>query len=199
MTNNSAIAFKDPQWATRKGDRVNEGPDPDGSSTDRAAVEHNTRIAREWIEEFNKGNRAKEEEVLTSDYIAYPPPSLSPSSLDHGGWTKFLDVFVTGFPDLHLEIEDVVADEHMVAQRIRFTGTHTGDFQGLPPTNRSINFTGLELNRVRDGRFDAHWFQLDQVTMMQQLGLTIVPGPRLVPRLISAKIKQLLGFAVRAR
>jgi predicted ester cyclase len=199
MTNNSAIAVTDPERVARKGDGVNEEGGPDINSTDRRAVEHNTRIAREWIDEFNKGNRAKEEEILTSDYIAYPPASLSPSSLDHDGWTMFLDVFVQGFPDLHLEIEAVVADEHMVAQRIRFTGTHTGDFQGLPPTNRNINFTGLELNRVRDGRFDAHWFELDQVTMMRQLGLTIVPGPRLVPRLISGKIKQLLGLATRAR
>jgi len=165
----------------------------DVGPADPAVVEHNTRIAREWIAEFNKGNRAKEEEILTSDYVAYPPASLSPTSLDHDAWTKFLDVFVQGFPDLHLEVEDAVADEHTVAQRISFTGTHTGDFQGLPPTNRKVSFTGLELNRVRDGRIEAHWFQLDQVTMLQQLGLMVVPGPRLLPRLIAGKVKQLFG------
>lgn len=171
---------------------IEEG-DQGTSAAVAASIAHNRRIAREWIEQFNRRNHAYEAEILTSDYIAYPPESLSPAPFDHDAWTGFLQGFLTGFPDLHLEIQDAVADEHMVAQRILFTGTHTGDFQGLPPTNRKIRLTGLELNHVRDGRVDHHWFQLDQVTMMQQLGLTIVPGPRLIPRLLAGKIKQLFG------
>lgn len=141
------------------------------------SIEHNRRIARRWIEEFNERNHAYEAEILTTDYTCYAPASISPAALDHDGWTEFLGAFLTGFPDLHIEIESTVADEQMIAQRVRFTGTHTGVFQGLPPTNRRVDFHGLELSHIRDGRIATHWFELDQVTMLRQLGLTVVPGP----------------------
>jgi hypothetical protein len=57
-------------------------------------------------------------------------------ALDSDAWAAFLGTFLEGFPDLHLEVQDTVADEEMNAQRILFTGTHTGHFRGLPPTGR---------------------------------------------------------------
>ena len=92
------------------------------------------------------------------------------------------------FPDLHLEVLDSSADEGMVAQRILFTGTHTGSFRGLPPSNRQVRFSGLEINRMVDAKVAEHWFQLDTVTLFQQLGLRVVPGPRLLPRLLASRL-----------
>jgi steroid delta-isomerase-like uncharacterized protein len=155
-------------------------------------TEHNRRVAREWIETFNARNRAAEDELLASDYIAHAPASLQGEPLDHKAWGEFLAMFVRGFPDLYLEIEAVAADEQMVAQRVLFTGTHSGDFNGLPPTNRKVRFTGLELNRMLDGRVAEHWFELDQVALLRQLGLLVVPGPRLVPRLLTAALRRLM-------
>jgi hypothetical protein len=94
-------------------------------------------------------------------------------------------------------VQDSAADEEMVAQRILFTGTHTGPFQGLPPTNRQVRFSGLEINRVVDGKVAEHWVQLDALTLFEQLGLRVVPGPRLLPRLIASPITRL--FAKRRR
>ena len=81
----------------------------------------------------------------------------------------------------------------MVAQRILFTGTHTGNFRGLPPTNREVRFGGIEINRMVDGKVAEHWFQLDAVTLFQQIGLLVVPGPRLIPRLLARPVKKLFG------
>ena len=81
----------------------------------------------------------------------------------------------------------------MVAQRILFTGTHTGTFRGLPPTGRQVRFSGLEINRMVDGKVAEHWFQLDAVTLFEQLGLRVVPGPRLLPRLLASPVTRLLG------
>ena len=81
----------------------------------------------------------------------------------------------------------------MVAQRILFTGTHTGNFRGLPPTNRKVRFSGIEINRMVDGKVAEHWFQLDAVTLFQQIGLLVVPGPRLIPRLLARPVKKLFG------
>lgn len=88
-------------------------------------------------------------------------------------------------------MQDAVADEEMTAQRILFTGTHTGPFHGLPPTGREIRFSGIEINRMADGKGAEHWFQLDALTLFQQLGLRVVPRPRLLPRLMIAALASL--------
>jgi hypothetical protein len=85
------------------------------------------------------------------------------------------------------------AEADLVAQRIRSEGTHTGVFQGLPPTNRRVEFSGLELNRFVEGRVAEHWFQLDALGLLQQLGLIVLPGPRLLPRLLNHQVKNLGG------
>jgi len=93
---------------------------------------------------------------------------------------------------------DSSADEAMVAQRILFTGTHTGTFRGLPPTGRKVRFCGLEINRMVDGKVAEHWFQMDSVTLFEQLGLRVIPGPRLLARLIASPVSRLMGKRRRA-
>ena len=156
-------------------------------------AEDNRAAARRWIEAFNARDEQREADARTADYIAHAPAGIEPAPLDSDGWTQFLSGFLDGFPDLHLEVEDAAADGEMVAQRILFTGTHTGVFQGLPPTNRHVTFGGLEINRMVDGKVAEHWFYLDQVTLLEQLGLLVVPGPRLLPRLLTHQAKKLLG------
>jgi len=159
--------------------------------SDVASVDHNKAVSRRWIEVFNQRDDAGEADVRADDYVAHAPASLEPAPLDGEAWTKFLAGFVEGFPDLKLTVEDAVAEGDLVAQRVHFEGTHTGEFQGLPPTNRKVDFHGLELNRFVDGRVVEHWFQLDSLTLLQQLGLTVVPGPRLLPRILTHQVKKL--------
>ena len=88
-----------------------------------------------------------------------------------------LSTFLEGFPDLHLEVQDTVADEEMNPQRILFTGTHTGPFRGLPPTGRKVRFSGLEISRIVDGKAAEHWVQMDTLTMFEQLGCESSQAP----------------------
>jgi predicted ester cyclase len=163
-----------------------------------AAAEHNRTVALRWIDAFNARDDAAEAAARTTDYVAHAPESIQTAALDSDAWVEFLGVFLEGFPDLHLEVLDSSADEAMVAQRILFTGTHTGIFRGLPPTGRKVRFSGLEINRMVDGRVAEHWFQLDAVTLFEQLGLRVVPGPRLLPRLLASAVTRLLGKQRRA-
>jgi steroid delta-isomerase-like uncharacterized protein len=158
-----------------------------------AAAEHNRTVALRWIDAFNARDDAAEAAARTTDYIAHAPDSIQTAALDSDAWVEFLGVFLEGFPDLHLDVLGSSADEAMVAQRILFTGTHTGTFRGLPPTGRKVRFSGLEINRMVDGKVAEHWFQLDSVTLFEQLGLHVVPGPRLLPRLLASPVKRLLG------
>jgi steroid delta-isomerase-like uncharacterized protein len=170
--------------------KTNEPPQHAAAS---GSAEHNRLVARRWIDAFNARDDQAEAAARTADYIAHAPDSIQTGALDSDAWVEFLGVFIEGFPDLHLEVQDSSADEAMVAQRILFTGTHTGSFRGLPSTGRKVRFSGLEINRMVDGRVAEHWFQLDAVTLFEQLGLRIVPGPRLLPRLLAAPITRLFA------
>jgi predicted ester cyclase len=182
---------------TRRAHSVNNEPTPDtttGSATDPSgatSVEHNKAVSRRWIEVFNDRDDAAEADVRAPDYVAHAPASLEPAPLDSEAWTRFLSGFVEGFPDLRLTVEDAVGEGDLVAQRVHFAGTHTGEFQGLPPTQRRVSFSGLELNRFVDGRVAEHWFQLDALSLLQQLGLMVVPGPRLLPRVLTHQLNKL--------
>jgi steroid delta-isomerase-like uncharacterized protein len=166
-------------------------PDSPAQQVDATSVEHNKLVSRRWIDVFNERDDEGQADVIAPDYVAYAPVSLEPAPLDSEAWTRFLAGFVEGFPDLRLTVEDAVAEGELVAQRVHFEGTHTGEFQGLPATHRRVEFHGLELNRFVDGRVAEHWFQLDSLTLLQQLGLVVVPGPRLVPRVLAHQLKKL--------
>src|SRR5215216_806604 len=176
------------------GDETSQPPATlEGSSRQKRApsAEENKAVSRRWVEAFNTNDEQREADARTADFIAHAPASLAPAPLDSDAWTEFLFAFREGFPDLQLTVEDAVGDGELVAQRLLFKGTHTGVFQGLPPTNREVMFSGLELNRMVDGKVAEHWVQMDQVTLLQQLGLLVVPGPRLVPRLLTHQAKKL--------
>ena len=77
----------------------------------------------------------------------------------------------TAFPDLRVEIEDIVAEGDRVAVRARWTGTHRGTLPMMPfpPTTRTVEFTGMVFWRVRDGRIVERWATLDRLALQQQL------------------------------
>jgi steroid delta-isomerase-like uncharacterized protein len=152
--------------------------------------EHNRIAARRWIDAFNSRDDAAEAGARADGYVAHAPDSMRMPRMDSDAWVEFLAVFLEGFPDLHIEVQDSAADERMVAQRMLFTGTHTGPFRGLPPTGRPVRFSALEINRMVDGKVAEHWFQLDAVTLFEQLGLRVVPGPRLLPRLLASAVSK---------
>jgi predicted ester cyclase len=156
-------------------------------------VEHNKAVSRRWIDVFNARDDEGEADVRAPGYIAHAPASLEPEPLNSEAWTGFLAGFVEGFPDLRLTVEDTVGEGELVAQRVRFEGTHSGNFQGLPPTHKQVSFSGLELNRFADGKVVEHWFQLDALGLLQQLGLAVIPGPRLLPRVVTHQVQRLRG------
>ena len=162
--------------------------DTPSQQSDASSIERSKAVSRRWIEVFNQRDDTGEADVRARDYA---PVSLQPAPLDSEAWTRFLAGFVEAFPDLQLMVEDAAREGDLVAQRVHFEGTHTGKFQGLPPTHRKVSFSGLELNRFVDGRVSEHWFQMDSLTLLQQLGLVVVPGPRLLPRVLSHQLRKL--------
>ncbi len=84
----------------------------------------------------------------------------------------FMQGFFEAFPDLHVEVLDVVGESERVAARILATGTHQGEFNGIPATGRSLELEGSDFWRVdADGNLCEHWGHADNLSMMQQLGV----------------------------
>jgi predicted ester cyclase len=82
---------------------------------------------------------------------------------------------VEAFPDLRLTVEDIFCEGDMVAARVAFRGTHRGEFQGIPPTGKEVAFSSIEIDRMVDGKVAEHWFEMDLLGLMGQLGA--IPDP----------------------
>jgi predicted ester cyclase len=137
-----------------------------------SADEHKA-IVRRWIEGWNDPDAPAEADYRAPGYLAHAPGV--PDPLDSEGWTQFTAGFSQAFPDLRLTVEDILAEGDMVAARVTFRGTHTGEFQGVPPTNNQVVFSSIEIDRMVGGKVAEHWFELDLPGLLQQLGVSMGP------------------------
>jgi steroid delta-isomerase-like uncharacterized protein len=77
----------------------------------------------------------------------------------------------SAFPDIHHNIEDVVAEgADKVAIRMNVTGTHKGEFQGVPQSGKKGSITSMDFFTIIDGKFVEHWVTADMMGLMQQIG-----------------------------
>ena len=113
-------------------------------------------------------------EHLADDFVEHEElPGLEPSK---EGVKQLFRMYRAAFPDLRMEAEDVLASGDKVVARARATGTHQGDFMGMPPTGRRVDVQLIDIIRFGDdGRAVEHWGVLDALSMMQQLGA--IPAP----------------------
>ena len=81
-----------------------------------------------------------------------------------------MSAFTMAFPDSQIVIESCIAEGDRVATRWTLTGTHRGEFMGIPPTGRSIKFEGIEFNRVLDKKIVEHRAIFDNIGLLQQVG-----------------------------
>jgi steroid delta-isomerase-like uncharacterized protein len=138
-------------------------------------AEENKAVLRRWIEAYNERDLQSEAEVLASNYVAHVPAAPGPlEGLE--AWRQFSGSFAEAFPDIRLTVEEIFSEGDLVAARVAFRGTHRGEFQGIPPTGKEVAFTSIEVNRVRDGKVEEHWVELDLLGLMQQLGAIPEPG-----------------------
>lgn len=86
------------------------------------------------------------------------------------GFKQFLSEFFTAFPDVHADIEHIVAEDSLAVVFLNFTGTHTGVFQGRPPTNKTVNTRSADLYKIENEKIVEHWDVVDQLDLLQQTG-----------------------------
>jgi steroid delta-isomerase-like uncharacterized protein len=89
--------------------------------------------------------------------------------------TGFRQVTATGFPDLEITLDALVAEDDLVAKRWTFRGTHTGEYMGLPASGKRVVMAGTTLYRIEGGQVRETWWNYDALGLMQQLGA--IPAP----------------------
>jgi steroid delta-isomerase-like uncharacterized protein len=89
------------------------------------------------------------------------------------GFKQSLSAQFKAFPDIHTKIEHIVAENDLVVVFLNFTGTHKGEFQGIPPTNKKVNIRSADLYRIENEKIVDHWDVVDQLNLLQQTGATL--------------------------
>jgi steroid delta-isomerase-like uncharacterized protein len=125
-------------------------------------------LIRRLYDEVSAGNLAALDELLSDDVIEHEQfPGLEPNK---EGVKQFFAMFRSAFPDLRMEPHEMLAEGDLVCARMTVTGTHQGEFRGVPPTGKRIEMEGIDIVRTRDGQAIEHWGVMDTMAMMQQLG-----------------------------
>jgi len=114
------------------------------------------------------------DELFTDEYVNYTFPAPAPGP---EGFKQVMGMFFAAFPDMHVAIEEQVAEGDKVASRGTFTGTHTGEFMGIAATGRPVSVSYIDVWRFRDGKAVENWVQMDMLGLMQQLSVVPAPEP----------------------
>ena len=132
--------------------------------------EENKAVIARLYAELSKGNLDAIDTALADNFIEHEelPPGIPPG---REGVTAFFGVIRSAFPDLNMTPDFFIAEGDLVTAFATATGTHRGEFQGIPPTGKSISIKLADYMRVQNGKIVEHWGVMDLAGLMQQLGV----------------------------
>ena len=136
--------------------------------------EENKAIVRRLVEEFQNGHRPEvAEELIADDFVDRSAGPGEAGTKEEG--IQYFQYMWQALPDFSVQIKDQVAEGDKVATLKTFSGTHKGEWMGMPPTGKRVAFDVFDMLRIRDGKAVEHWGVYDIAGLMQQLGA--MPGP----------------------
>jgi steroid delta-isomerase-like uncharacterized protein len=141
--------------------------------------EENKAIVRRWFDEvWNKGRAEAIEEMFADDGVVHglsedaSQPLRGPT-----GFKPFFQKFREAFPDIQVIVEDTVAEGDKVAARCSVRGRHQSDSLGFAATEQPVEFTGVTIVRIANGKIVEAWNNFDFMAMYQQLGALRLQPP----------------------
>jgi steroid delta-isomerase-like uncharacterized protein len=131
--------------------------------------EANKALMARFIEEvWNRGNLKVADELFHPDHTSPSAPTLPPGP---EGTKIIATMFRNAFPDFHMTIDQIAAEDDRVAARFIETGTHEGELFGIPPTGKQVKFNEIGILRIADGKVVESWYDVDMLGLMGQLGV----------------------------
>lgn len=139
-----------------------------------------------WNGDFSKID------VVSESATVYEP--AAPDGVVHGrdGFEAFLREVRQGFPDLTLETHDMLVRDGTVMLDFTVTGTFQGAYYGAPPTGRSMTLDGMAKTLITDGKIQEDFIYFDKKDMFDQLGMTFPDVLFLLPKMLGAKMRNLI-------
>jgi steroid delta-isomerase-like uncharacterized protein len=140
------------------------------------SAEDNKALVRRFVEEvFNQGNVDAIAGFLAEGFADYNKPPGLPPGLE--GMEQWYAALLDAFPDLHYEIEDLLAEGDKVVMRSTWRGTHSRPLLDIPATGKTVISQGIDILRVVDGKFVARWGHTDAREMLAHLREPAPPAP----------------------
>ena len=134
------------------------------------SIEENKEITLRYFSgganEYKQSKESEGKDVHTPEFVFH---SLA-GDMNLKEYLGLMDVNLTAFPDFKYSTEDIIAEGDKVVCRYTFTGTHQGDYMGVPASGKKVKNEGIGIIRISDGRIVEAWFAGDMLTMMQQIG-----------------------------
>ena len=120
-------------------------------------LEQNKTLFKRFVEEvFNKKNVDVLDELMDFTVVEHK---------------EEITAFLGAFPDLHVTVEDLIAEGDKIVGRVTLTGTHQGELMGIPATGKKVSFSEILIIRISNGKAVEQWEVADTMSMMQQLGV----------------------------
>jgi steroid delta-isomerase-like uncharacterized protein len=131
---------------------------------------------RFWDEVFNQKNLAAIDELCRADFVYH---GASGPIRGSEAFKRFLQMYFSAFHDLHIHIEDQIAEGEKVVVRNTVTGTHQGALMSIAATGKRVQISSNHVTRLVDGKSVEDWGNEDMLGLLQQLGVIPVPGQAL--------------------
>jgi steroid delta-isomerase-like uncharacterized protein len=132
---------------------------------------------RKTYERINVGDIAGFGDLVAENFVEHQRPGGPGFAATKEGTLEFFRILLSAFPDWRMTVEDLIADGDKAVARVTVTGTHKGEFMGVPPAGTRVDVQLIDIMRFDGaGLVCEHWGVADMLSLMQQLG--VVPaGP----------------------
>ncbi len=128
----------------------------------------NTATQKKMGEAINKGRLEAFHDIFAADVVDHDPAPGQGKGPE--GFIQFFTGFRSAFPDLAIAVDHMVADEDNISIAYTATGTHQGNFMGIPATGKKIKVRGLQIARFENGKIAERWGSSDELGILKQIG-----------------------------
>jgi steroid delta-isomerase-like uncharacterized protein len=139
------------------------------------SVSDNETAVRRWIDAWNVQDPEAGLDLLSANFVRHD--ANLPEVVGVAAQRDFLRGVFSAFPDIHIDVDQLIAQGDIVVARILVRGTHRDEFLGVPATGRGIKIQSVDTFRLADGKIAEQWVLMDALGMMQQLGAIPGQGP----------------------
>lgn len=133
------------------------------------SIESNKDVAQAYFTAFRDRNADWWDRFVAADFVRHDP-GLDFKVRGPAGVAKLGEVLHGAFSEIAMPIDEIIAEGDRVMVRLRFTGRHTGEFQGKPATGMPVDIAVMDYFRVADGRLAEHWALMDNLSLLKQIG-----------------------------